>query len=110
MKIPVNLQGSATILIVIIQLLPEGVVAHSFSFTMIKSFFGLDLKLGGKVILLASVVENVVFYILSQLMLIESKVPIKIREFESILLHQDGLEHQEKFCELLAIQKIGNFS
>lgn len=75
---------------------------------MIKSFFGVDLKTGRKVILLASFVENMALYILSQLMLVESKAQIRTRELGSTFLHQNGLEHQEKFCELKIILKVGN--
>lgn len=43
---------------------------------MIKSFFGLDLKTSAKVILWATLVDNLILYVLSLVLMIQSK-PIK---------------------------------
>lgn len=71
---------------------------------MAKTFFGLDLKTGGRVILWSHLFENIVIYVLS-LTLMVSLRNLKLSEksyLKSIVLFEDELENNAKLCRNIA--------
>lgn len=59
---------------------------------MVTSFFGLDLKSGGNLILLATLAESMVLYVLSLVFMVESKESRLESKYRSVLLYQEELQ------------------
>lgn len=65
---------------------------------MMKSFFGLDLKTGGKVIVWAHLIENIILYTLSLMVMINSKKSI-VDDLKTASLYQEELENHAKIMK-----------
>lgn len=63
-----------------------------------KSFFGLDLTAGTKVVLWVHLIENVALYVMS-LMLMMNYVG-ELKRFQSVLLYQDELDNLLKLGKI----------
>jgi hypothetical protein len=64
---------------------------------MLKTFFGLDLKTGGKVIIITTLIENVLLYVLSLAANLESHGIES--EYRGILLHLEELDSHMKWSK-----------
>jgi hypothetical protein len=66
---------------------------------MTESFFGLDPKLGVKVILWSNLLENLFFYVLSLVLMIRSRASGEESEYKSILLYQEEFNSHVRWRE-----------
>lgn len=73
---------------------------------MMKSVLGLDLKTGGKVVIWAHLIENIIFYCLSLILMMNSKsVTYEYKNLRSILFYEEEIVSHVKMCKWLSQRK-----
>lgn len=91
MRINLSRLGAKKLLIRILSQ-TQNVTEQTQNFTMVNTFFGLDLKTGAKVIIFSTLIENLIFYVLSlALMLNNSKEDES--QYRGVLLYLEEIEN-----------------